>query len=61
MKDKVGGLKRDLILIIYFINRLVRVQNIRSIGIHCMNEELGRHRGGKLRRNVLFMGMHVRV
>ena len=30
-------------------------------GTHGLNEELGRHRGGKVRRNVLCVGMSVRM
>ena len=29
--------------------------------MHGLNEELGRHRGGKVRRNVLCVGMSVRM
>ena len=31
------------------------------LGTHGLNEELGRHRGGKVRRNVLCVGMSVRM
>ena len=42
MKEKVGGLKRDLVLKLnyIFIKGLVRVQNLRSIYMECVMQEV---------------------